>query len=183
MSPLPWGIAALIAGLAFAAVTAWFLARRGPRPALDEELPATPLQRMARWGLALGAVLAAAAAALVARLGPERLFDETPARLGFTALVLCVLGVLVVLSVRAWAWTRREDGTLDERDRGILGGAYSVQAVAVLVTVAIWMVGLQESFHEAGAVPVAWLNLVFWSCVVASVLAFPLGILLGYRRS
>jgi hypothetical protein len=55
--------------------------------------------------------------------------------------------------------------------------------VAVLVTVAIWMVGLQERYSEAGAVPVVWLMLVFWSCVVASVLALPLGILLGYRRS
>jgi len=182
MSPMLWGIAALITALAAAAAATWIFTRRAPGPALDEDLPATPLQRLARRSLGLGLALGAAAAALVVALGPERLFAETPFRLGFTALVLAVLGVLAFLSVRAWTWARREDGTLDERDRGILGSAHSVQAAAMLVTLAAWMIGLQETYREAGAIPVAWLMLVFWSCVVANVLALPLGILLGYRR-
>ena len=77
----------------------------------------------------------------------------------------------------------REDGQLDERDRAILGRAATAQAAGILITLAIWTVGLSETFHAAGAVPVFYLYLVFWSCVVVHLLGLPVGILLGYRRS
>lgn len=52
----------------------------------------------------------------------------------------------------------------------------------MLVTLAVWLIGLQESYRAEGAVPVFYLYLMFWSVLVVSLLAFPLGILLGYRR-
>ena len=72
---------------------------------------------------------------------------------------------------------------VDERDRAILSGSSGLQSGAVLTTLVVWVIGLTESFHAVGAVPLYYLNLVFWSCLVVNLLALPLGVLLGYRRS
>jgi len=183
MSALIWGVAALVAGIAVAGVGVWVAGRRHAGPPLPEPLPATPLQRLARRGLLVGVALVVAVSALVLYFGPERTFEDRPVRMGFTALLLAILLVFAVLSLRLRAWVRRGDGRLDERDRAILSGSHSLQSASILTTLVIWNIGLQESFHVVGAVPVFYLNLVFWSCLVVSLLALPLGILFGYRRS
>ena len=84
---------------------------------------------------------------------------------------------------QAYVWAEgRDDGTLDERDHEILSGSQSLRSAAILITLVIWLIGLQETFRAEGAVPIAYLYLVFWSCLVVSLLEFPLGILVGYRR-
>ena len=156
--------------------------RRSPPLPVGVELPATALQKVSRWGLGLGAVLAAATAGVVLVYGPERTYDDDGIRLVFTLLLLAVLVVFAVVTALIKAWTTREDGTLDERDLEILGRAPAIQSAAMLVTMAVWMVGLVERFHEAGSVPLFYLYLIFWSCVVVNLLGLPMGVLLGYRR-
>ena len=120
---------------------------------------------------------------IVAGDKPERTIGERAVRMAFTALLLTIVLVFALLSLRLRAWLRRGDGMVDERDRAILSGSSGLQSGAVLTTLVVWVIGLTESFHAVGAVPLYYLNLVFWSCLVVNLLALPLGVLLGYRRS
>lgn len=183
MSVLIWGVAAVVAGLAVTAIGVWVVGRRHAGPPLDEALPATPLQRLSRRGLLVGAVLTAGLVGWVLYFGPERTMEDDGVRLAFTLLLLAILAVFGFLALRVMAWTRRADGVLDERDRAILNGSHALRSASMLVTLAVWMIGLVESYRPDGVMPLYWLYLVFWSVLVVSMLAFPLGILVGYRRS
>jgi hypothetical protein len=182
MTVILWGLLATLAGGAVMALAAWRAAPRRPSLPPDVELPATRLQRLARWSLLIGVVLAGSAGAIVGTRGWEDTYGSDALRLTFTFLVLATLVLLLVMVVLARSWSDRQDGTLDERDQAILDRAPVAQAPAMLVTLAVWMVGLTESFRDPGAVPTSYLYLVFWSVVVVDVLALPVGILLGYRR-
>ena len=181
MPILLWAVVALAAGLG----VMWVAIRRTlPRPASlspGVELPATPLQRVARWSLAAGLFLAAGAATVLLVYGAEKTYEADQIRWFFTVLLLGVVAVLGGVSI----WLKRQVGggsrLLDERDQSILERAPAVQGPSILITLAIWVVGLLERFHEAGAVPTFYIILVFWSCLVVYLLAIPLGILLGYR--
>lgn len=183
MSIILWSVLALGGGF----LALWFAARRMRplEPPLPPEVavPATPLQRISRWGIGVSAVLAATAATLVVANGAEAMFRNDALRITFTLLLVAI--VVVVGGVGIWLRARveRSDGLLDERDRAILGRAPATQAAGMLVTLAIWTVGLAEHFHDAGAVPVFYLYLVFWSVVVVDLVGLPVGVLVGYRRS
>jgi len=160
------------------------LARRTSPPLPDDaELPATAMQKVARWTIGTGALIAAMAVALVVAKGVEVVFESDALRLTLMGLMLAILAVVGGSTIWLKGQVAREDGQLDERDRAILGRAATAQAAGLLITLAIWMVGLTEHFHAAGAVPLAYLYLVFWSCVVVHLLGLPVGVLLGYRRS
>lgn len=180
MAAVLWGMAAVVAGLAVTALGIRWL--REKQPPLDEPLPVTPMQRLSRLGLLLGAVMTVGLVALVLAFGPERTMAEDSVRMVFTLLLLSILAVFGFLSLRVSAWMRR-DGKVDERDRAILSGSHALRSSSMLVTLAVWLVGLIESYHAEGAMPLYWLYFVFWSVLVVSLLAFPLGILFGYRRS
>jgi len=179
-----WTVAALAAGLlAIVIVTRLAIRSRPPlRLPPGERLPSTPLQRLAYWCLSLGSLFSAAAAVLVVRFGPRTYYGDDRVRLGVTALLLAAIVVLAFFGMRARHWVAREDPALDERDRAILGRAPAAQAVAMLVTLAVWVVGLQQAFLSTRLVPMVYLYLVFWSCLVVQGLALPVGVLLGYRR-
>ena len=182
MSALAWPVLALVAGLG----VIWIGVRRGmPRrePLPDGVvLPTTLVQRVSGWALLAGLLLSAGAAGVVVANGPDRTYAEDGVRLLFTLLVLAA--VFVVGGVAIWLGRQgRDTSELDERDRAILARAPAVQGGAMLVTLAVWVIGLMERFHDAGAVPVFYLNLVFWSCLLVNLLALPVGVLAGYRRS
>lgn len=184
MSALIWWLLALVAGLATTLMGARAMMRRAGRDSAPEEpLPPTPLQRLSRMGLGAGGALTGVLVGVVLWFGPQRTFGDDSIRIAFMVVLLLILAVFGALTLRIFSWMRRPDGQLDERDRTILGSASAVSSGAVLVTLAISLVGLQESFRAEGAVPLVYLNLVFWSCIVVSLLALPLGILLAYRRS
>lgn len=182
MSIILWGVLALGGGF----LALWFAARtaRPSAPPLppDTEFPPTPMQRIARWTVGIGVLLSAAATALVAANGAETTFESDKLRIAFTLILLAVLGVVGAATIWLRAQVSREDGALDERDKDILGRAPVMQVAGMTVTLAIWTVGLAEHFHDAGAVPVFYLYLIFWSCIVVSLLGLPVGILAGYRR-
>ena len=71
---------------------------------------------------------------------------------------------------------------VDERDRAILAQSFSVESVVVLLSLVAWTVILTEVFWDEGAVPIAYLQLLFWTTFVGGALGRSLGIVLGYRR-
>jgi hypothetical protein len=182
MSVILWGITAIAAGLAGFTVVAWLRQPKLPPLEPGTELPATPLQRLAAWGLLAGLLPVIGAGAMVVWYGPQTIYDDDALRLVFTLLLLLVVVVFLVTTVLLKTWVTRADATLDERDRAILGRAPAFQSTAMLLTMAAWLVPLIEHFHSAGAVPLFYLYLIFWSCWAVSLLALPLGILIGYRR-
>ncbi|MGE0440687.1 MAG: hypothetical protein AB7L66_08040 [Gemmatimonadales bacterium] len=181
MKVLLWGIGAVVAGLGVTALGIWSL--RARQPQLREALPATPMQRLSRRGLAVGALLTLGLLAVVGYFGPERTMEDDAIRIGFTLLLLAILAVFALLSLRLMAWIRRRDTVVDERDRAILSGSHGLRSGAMLVTLAIWMIGLVESYQAQGSMPLYWLYFMFWSVLVVSLLTFPLGILFGYRSA
>lgn len=182
MSVVLWGILAIAVLFGGLTLIAWLRQPKLPPLEPGTELPATPLQRLAGWGLLLGLLPGVAIGWMLFRHGAQAIYDDDGLRAVFTALLLVIVGVFLVVVVRLKAWLSRTDGTLDERDRAILTGAPRLQSAAMLVTLAAWMIGLIERFHAAGAVPMVYLYLIFWSCWAVSLLAFPLGILVGYWR-
>ena len=182
MPVILWGLLAVTAGFGVIAVAAWRAAPKAPPLPPGTDFPVTRLQKLAWTSLAVAGALAGSAAAIVVRFGPQTV-DETDAlRLTFTFLVLGTLFVLLAMLVIAKRWADRDDGTIDERDQAILDRAHVAQAPAILVTLAVWMVGLTESFRDPGGIPTLYMYLVFWSVLVIHVLALPVGVLLGYRR-
>jgi hypothetical protein len=182
MSVILWGILAIAAGLGGLALVAWLRQPKAPPLEPGTEFPATPLQRLAGWGLLAGLLPVIGAGAMVVWYGPQTIYDNDALRTPFTLLLLLVVVVFLVATVRLKTWVTRADATLDERDRTILGRAPAFQSTAMLVTLAAWMLGLIEHFHAAGAVPLFYLYLIFWSCWAVSLLALPAGILIGYRK-
>jgi hypothetical protein len=97
-------------------------------------------------------------------------------------LVLAMMGVLAFVAIRSAQWMARGDAVIDERDRAVLTGAPAGQAGAILITLAIWQIGLAGTYHGNGQVPMVFFYLVFWSCVVMAALSWLAGIVLGYKR-
>lgn len=181
MTVLTWAVLALVAGFALV----WLRARRA-RPVREPlqpgtELPATLLQRASWRMLGAGLLPAAGAAAVVWVNGAERTNTDDGVRLLFTLLLLLAIGGVsgATIWLRGKAGNERE---VDERDRAILERAPAAQGAGVLVVLAVWVVGLAEQFWSTGAVPVFYLYLVFWSCLLVHLLALPVGIIAGYRR-
>lgn len=182
MSLILWSVLALLGGFGALWVTARW-ARPGGDPWPDDvTLPSTPMQRVSWWSIGAGGVLTAAAVALVIFVGPAATYASDSMRIVFTLLLIAILAVVGAANIWLKAQATRDDGLMDERDKVIFGQAPAVQAIGMLVTQAIWTIGLAESFHRAGAVPLFYLYLMFWSALVVNMLGLPIGILAGYRR-
>ena len=175
-------IAVLVAVLFVVAIVQVAKSLRAERlPAGAEPVPATGLQRAALWGVAAVAAVVGVATWLLVTHGPETVMADDRLRLQFTGVVLAGVALFAVLAVLVPSTLMRRK-SLDERDLAVLSRAPMFQGVLVLLTVAAWTIGLQESFRGTPGVPTSYLHLIFWSCLAANMLAWPLGILAGYRR-
>jgi hypothetical protein len=183
MSIILWVIAALAAVLAGVAIAMRVGLEHQPPQPHGERVPSTPLQQIARRSLLLGLLPALTAVGLVFHFGPVRFDSDSAVRLPITGLLVVSVLVFAGLAFRTRSMAARDDGTLDERDRAILDRAAVAQSVAVIVALAAWVVGLAEAYHATHLVPSIFLYLVFWSCLIVNLAAFPIGILLGYRRA
>jgi len=188
MSSFPWITLAVLTALVFTA-----LAARAAVPARAREqaedggedasgTPLAPLQKVAWWTLGAGVAFVAAVVALILRHGVAAWWEEASVRLPVTALMLAALVASLAPMIVARRRVTARGVAVDERDLEILARAPRVQGAAAIVCLALWTVALMETFHAEGQVPVAFLFLVFWSCLLAHALALPVGILLGYRR-
>ena len=147
-----------------------------------EEMPRTPVQRLAGRALFAVVVLVAMAAAIIIYHGPETWWNNDAVRLTVTGVLLSALGVLLFFSLRVWALQLRDDGAFDERDGVILNRACAGVGGAMMTVTAIWMIALTEAYNETHLVPSYWLTLWFWSLVMTNVVASLAGIVLAYRR-
>jgi len=136
-----------------------------------------PLQKRAWYSLAIGLALAIALIGVFIAKGDVTNFDED---LGFRLIVYALwigvpLAYLIVVNL-----TLRKPGQVDERDRLIMGRAPRIQWLAVIFSLAAWIIVLTELYWDQGQVPVIYLTLIFISTLIVSTLAQSLGILIGY---
>jgi hypothetical protein len=94
--------------------------------------------------------------------------------------MLLLLGLLLSTP---WKGRRKPGVDIDERDLAIMRRAPQVQLLAVMLTLAGWVIGLTEYYWEAGVMPIMWPYLMMWSALIVSTLAQSLGVLIGYWRS
>jgi len=143
----------------------------------------TSLQRRALVSLVVGLVWTAVLVALfVSRGGVEAFASDDSTR-----VLLSVLFVLMLLFTGffgvPWKARKGPGSDVDERDLSVLQRATQAQLVAVMLTLAGWVIALTECYWDEGAVPVVWPNLMLYSALIASALGQSLGVLIGYRRS
>ena len=170
-----WVVIGALASLVILAGVGRLLLRLRSEPAL-RGLPTTPIQRLAWIGVAVS-IAVGVGLAVLAGIGGVSGLDESPA---LSILVMGGVGVWLV----AWHRTNRRRGgaLVDERDRAILARSLSVESMIVLLSLVAWTVGLTEAFHQHGAIPMGYLQLLFWTTVVAGILGRSLGIILGCRQ-
>ena len=138
-----------------------------------------PLQKRALYSLAIGVVCAIALIGIFIAKGDVATFDED---LGFRLVVYALwigvpLAYLIVVNL-----TLRKPGQVDERDRMIMARAPRIQFLAVLFSLAAWVIVLTEVFSDQGQVPVIYLTLIMISTLIIGTIAQSLGILIGYWR-
>ena len=141
-----------------------------------------PLQKRALVSLVLGLVLTTALVILfVAFGGVEAFAGDTTFRVILSALFVATI---ILAGVLGTPWKARSGHgiDIDERDLAIMQRAPQVQLLAVMLTLAGWVIGLTEHYWESGALPVVWPYLMMWSVLIASTLAQSLGVLIGYWR-
>ena len=138
-----------------------------------------PLQKRALYSLVIGLVLTITLVAVLVAQGDITAFDrDLNLRLiMYAALIGVPLAYLILVNL-----TLRKPTQIDERDRLIIERSSSVRWLAVIFSLAGWMIVLTEVYREQGQVPVAFLNLIFISELIIGTLAQSLGILVGYWR-
>jgi hypothetical protein len=170
-----------------AVVAVLFLVRVWPRkPELTaDELadmagtPMPPLQKRAWWGLAIGVAALATASVMIATRGAVEYWENDGFRLMVMGIFIAgLLGSALVTHLPLVGLEAR--GGLDERDRAVLARAPTAQATLLLLGLAAWLVALGQKFHEAGAVPMVYLYLMFGSLVLLMMIGLSVGIILGY---
>jgi hypothetical protein len=176
------GLLVLIAGVVF-----WYRVRPRPSELSSEEraeiegLPMTPLQKRAWWDLAIGVGTSIAIVSIFIYRSPTEYFDNTSMRLTVTALFLSALvahSVLLFTFRQDWF---RKGYQLDERDKLILSRAPQVQSVSVIFALVIWAIALTEAYRDEGGIPIVFPTLIFGSILIVNMLAYTIGILVGYR--
>ena len=142
-----------------------------------------PLQKRALISLILGLVWTVILVVLfITRGGVETFSTDTTTRI---LLSLIFVGMLLFTAFLGVPWKAHSGRgvDVDERDLAILKRAPHVQLLAVMLTLAGWVIGLTETYWEQGSIPIMWPYLMMCSTLIASTLAQSLGILIGYRRS
>lgn len=174
-----WMIAAGLGGIALLIGLSRFFAQIWPE-ARSEDLPTTPLERLGWVGLWVTAGVGITMAVLVAVNGATDFYENDTTRGIFTVVLM------VGLAVWAGTWRkvkgRERSAVVDERDRAILARSFSVESVLVILSLVAWTVSLTEIFWDDGAIPIGYLQLLFWSTFILGAFGRSLGIVLGYRR-
>jgi len=138
-----------------------------------------PLQKRALYGFLIGLLLAFAILALLIFGGGINRFDSDD---GFRIIidVLWVLGLVIPL-VLFWP-LMQNSAKYDERDKVIMERSVRIQWIAIILSLATWIITLSEIYYSAGTVPVSFLYVMFISILIISTLSQSVGILYGYWR-
>lgn len=137
-----------------------------------------PLQKRALYGLLFGVLWATAIIVVFILKGGVNTFDED---LGFRLIIdgLWIGGLVVYLLLFQ---TIRRPGQFDERDKTIMERSTRAQWLAIILSQVVWIIGLSESYHAQGQIPVIFLYVMFIFTLVVSMVAQSAGILIGYWR-
>jgi hypothetical protein len=138
-----------------------------------------PLQKRALLSLVIGLVLAIALLIVLVAQGDVTAFDRDVNLRSIVYAVLIGVPLIYLILVNL---SLRKPTQVDERDRLIIERSSRVQWLVVIFSLVAWTIILTEVYRDQGQVPVAFLNLIFISTLIISVLAQSLGILLGYWR-
>lgn len=169
------GVGAIVAVVALGKIV------RSLRPSPElKDLPLTSLEKLGWVGLAVTSGVVVGLAILVSIVGVDGLEERSGARFTFWLLLIAALGVWTI----AWLTIKRRRGmvVVDERDRAIMARSFSVESILVLLSLVVWTVSLTEVFWDEGSVPIAYLQLLFWTTFIGGAMGRSLGIVLGYRR-
>lgn len=174
-----WITLAVIGGALVIGAVGRLVWRLRPQPELSG-LPTAPLERLGWVGLGVTLAVGIGLAALVALTGTDFIDENTTARLLFWLLMIVGFGVWGAF----WYVIKRRSGgaVVDERDRAILARSLSVESIIVLFSLVTWTVVLTEVYWDEGVLPIAYLQLIFWSTFIGGAFGRSLGIVMGYRR-
>lgn len=138
-----------------------------------------PLQKRALFSLIIGVVFTIALIIVFLLENDVTAFnrDGTLRWITYAALIGVPLTYLILIDL-----TLRKPTQLDERDRLIVLRTGKIQYLAVIFSLAAWMISLTEIFQAQRQVPVVFLTLIFLSTLIISTLAQSAGILIGYWR-
>jgi len=138
-----------------------------------------PLQKRALFSLIIGVAFAIALIVVFLLENDITAFnrDGTLRWITYAALIGVPLSYLILIDL-----TLSKPTQLDERDRLILLRTGKIQYLAVIFSLAAWMISLTEIFQAQRQVPLVFLTLIFISTLIISTLAQSAGILIGYWR-
>jgi len=138
-----------------------------------------PLQKRAWWGLGVGLVFTVAFVLVFVLMGGIETFDTDQ---GFRIIinVLWVGGLVAHLVIMDFTLRK---AMVDERDKAILGRAPRIQWIAVVFTLVVWVIALNEAYQATSLIPALYLYMILMSVFIVSWLAQSLGILIGYWRN
>jgi hypothetical protein len=138
-----------------------------------------PLQKRALYSLIIGLVLTVILVVVLIAQGDVTAFDRN---LNLRLIMYAVFIGVPLINLILMDISLRKPTQLDERDRIIMERSSKTQWLAIIFSLAAWMIGLTEVYHEQGQVPIAFLTLIFVSILIIGMLAQSFGILLGYWR-
>jgi len=143
----------------------------------------TPQQKRAWYGLVIGIIWALSMVAVFVIKGVTAFEEEPVTRAIVYALFAAgILAYVAMMYVTGWRM-RREGVIQDERDRLILRRVPVYQMFAVLITLAVWMVALTETYWEEGHIPIVFPYLIFYSAIVVNIVFASAGVLIAYWRA
>jgi hypothetical protein len=138
-----------------------------------------PLQKRAWWGLGVGLAFTIAFVLVFVLMGGVETFD-TDQTFRIIINVIWIGGLVAHLVIMDFTLRK---AIVDERDKMIRDRAPRIQWIAVIFTLAAWVIGLNEVYQETSLIPATYLYVMFMSVLVASWLALSLGIIIGYWRA
>lgn len=143
----------------------------------------TPQQRRAWYGLAIGIVWTLSMVILFVVKGATTFDEDTGMRL--TAYALFAAGILAYVAMMYVTGRKmaRNGVIQDERDRLILRQVPVYQMLAVILTLAVWMIALTETYREEGQIPIVFPSLIFFSAIVVNIVFASAGTLIAYWRA
>jgi len=143
----------------------------------------TPQQKRAWYGLVIGIVWTLSMVAVFLVKGVTAFDRETSMRaIVYILFAAGILAYVAMMYITGWRMSR--DGVIqDERDKLILRRVPVYQMLAVLFTLAIWMVALTETYQEEGQIPIVFPYLIFYSAIVVNIVFASAGTLIAYWRA
>ncbi len=185
-----WAVLTAVTSLAVAGLILFYIyserkKNHGRGTMTDDEgkrirLPMTMLQVRALWALGIGTATLLWIVTIFLARGAENYYAQDDMRI--MVYLIAIGGAAAYGIVHLITGIRTRGKVKDERDIAVLHWAPTVQVTGMTLTLAMWAIGLTETYWSVGHVPIAFPILIFLSTLIIGGLFQALGILIGYRR-